>query len=364
MKAEIFVVDNASADHSTGYLKPRFPTVRFIQNEDNPGFGKANNQALEMACGQFILFLNPDTILAEDSLSTCIRFMETHPDAGACGVRMIDGSGRFLPESKRGFPSPAASFYKMSGLTALFPTSRRYAAYYLGHLPEQGNHEVDVLAGAYFFARKKVLDTTGGFDEQFFMYGEDIDLSYRIQLKGFKNYYLAETSIIHFKGESTKKQNIQAIRSFYGAMDIFVKKHYPNRHTGLFSVFIQLFIHFKSLLVTGRNLSRPKPAEKPGVLHTLIAGDYQRIDEAIRILSKYPGHSRNLSRVAGDADLLAAVQAQPVQEIIFCEKELSFTRIIQWMQTLPATISYRIHAAGSSSIVGSNRKSTQGQVFS
>lgn len=363
MEMEVFVVDNASADNSIEYLLPKFPSVTFIQNNDNPGFGKANNQALKIAAGQFILFLNPDTILAEDSLTTCFRFMKTHPAAGACGVRMIDGSGRFLPESKRGFPSLKTSFYKMSGLTALFPGSKRYAYYYLGHLAQQLNHEVDVLAGAYFFASKETLHTTGGFDERFFMYGEDIDLSYRIRKAGCKNYYLAETTIIHFKGESTKKQSMQTIRHFYGAMNIFVHNHYAKSKAVWFSIFIQLLIRFKLLLAITRNLIKQKPAGETGAVHTLIAGDEQSAEQVRHILSKYPT-ARKISVVPAGADLLRDITKQPADEIIFCEKGISFKKIIGWMQTLPATTSYKIHAAGSSSIVGSNLKNTHGDVYS
>src|SRR5688500_4376156 len=146
----------------------------FIPNRVNTGFAKANNQGLRLAKGKYILFLNPDTILAEDSLEKCIHFMDQTPSAGSCGVKMLDGSGQFLPESKRGFPSPETSFYKLSGLTSVFPASKRFAYYYLGHLDEREDHEVDVLAGAFFMARKDALEKTGGFDEQFFMYGEDI----------------------------------------------------------------------------------------------------------------------------------------------------------------------------------------------
>src|SRR4030095_13423431 len=166
---------------------------------------RANNQDLQLVNGKYVLFLNPDTIIPEDCFSKCLAFMDAHPMAGALGVRMIDGTGQFLKESKRGFPSPWAAFCKMSGLTGLFPKSDFYARYYLGHLNSNQTHVIDALAGAFMFCKKIVLDKTKGFDEQFFMYAEDLDLSYRMQRAGFKNYYYPGCNIIHFKGESTNK---------------------------------------------------------------------------------------------------------------------------------------------------------------
>ena len=363
IEADVFVGDNASSDGSVEYLQLLFPTIYFIPNKHNSRFAKANNQALEIATGKYILFLNPDTILAEDSLTACIRFMETHPHAGACGVRMIDGSGRFLPESKRGFPSPKTSFYKLAGLTAALPQSRQFARYYLGHLPENQNSEVDVLAGAFFFARHEVLQKTGGFDEAFFMYGEDIDLSYRIRQAGYQNYYLAQTSIIHFKGESTPKRSPQAIRNFYGAMGIFVKKYHKGMAASLFSFFIQRLIWLKLLGSTSNPKASPDKATAP--LHTLIAGDMQGLEKAQSILRQHKSPFRKISKAPTGIDLPAIINKQPVDEIIFCEGDsLPFKQIIQWMQTLPPAISFKIYAAGSGSIVGSGRKDMQGNVLS
>jgi len=245
---EIIVVDNYSTDGSKEFLLSRFPSVKFIWNDANTGFAKANNQALAFAEGGYILFLNPDTIVPEDCFEQSIAFFGSHPDAGALGVRMIDGAGKFLKESKRAFPSPLTSLYKLSGLTKLFPHSKIFARYHLGHLPENENHEVDVLAGAYMMIPKKVLDITGSFDETFFMYGEDVDLSYRIQKAGYKNYYYAQLTIIHFKGESTKKGSLNYVRLFYSAMSLFVKKHYSGGRAGVFNFLIQSGIFLRAIL--------------------------------------------------------------------------------------------------------------------
>ena len=198
-----------------------FPEVLLIENQSNPGFGVANNQAIQLSKGEYVLILNPDTILSESSLLECISFMESHPKAGALGVHMTDGWGNYLRESKRSLPTPWVSFYKIFGFAALFPKSRWFGKYHLGYLSKVGTHEVDILSGAFMFMRKSLLDKIGLFDEQFFMYGEDIDLSYRVLLSGYRNYYLGKTRIIHFKGESTKKGSLNYVRVFYKAMEIF-----------------------------------------------------------------------------------------------------------------------------------------------
>ena len=246
IETEIIVVDNHSSDGSMLYLAPKFPTVQFLENKENTGFAKACNQGLAMARGRYILFLNPDTIVPEDCFVQCLQFLQSTPRAGGLGIRMIDGSGKFLKESKRSFPSPLTSLYKLFGLSRLFPRSGIFSKYHLGHLPEHSNNEVDVLAGAFMMIPKAVLDQTGGFDENFFMYGEDVDLSYRIQQAGFINYYFAGSSIIHFKGESTRKGSMNYVKMFYTAMSQFVRKHYGGSRASLFTSLIHTGIWFRA----------------------------------------------------------------------------------------------------------------------
>src|SRR3990170_5080395 len=255
MQAEIIVIDNNSSDNSIDYLQPRFTCVRFLTNSENLGFAKACNQGLKQANGKYILFLNPDTIVPEGCFQKCIAFFESHPDAGALGIKMLDGSGRFLKESKRSFPSPLTSLFKLFGLSRLFPHSGIFSRYHLGHLDKDEDHAVDVLAGAFMMIRKEVLDETGGFDEIFFMYGEDVDLSYRIQKtinpvagKNYRNYYFSGSSIIHFKGESTKRGSMNYVRMFYTAMSIFVKKHYGGSRAGFFNFLIHLGIWIRAVM--------------------------------------------------------------------------------------------------------------------
>jgi GT2 family glycosyltransferase len=234
---EIIIVDNNSNDGSKESLPSKFPGVKFIFNNENLGFAKACNQGSKNSLGDHILFLNPDTVLPGTCLSECITFFKTHPDAGAVGVRMLDDKGKFLKESKRGLPSPSASFYKLFGLTAVFPGSETIAKYYQGHLPENENNPVEVLSGAFMMIKKTVFEKVKGFDETFFMYGEDIDLSLRISQLGYKNYYLGKISITHLKGGSTT-YNKKYVQEFYGAMNLFVKKHYKDKSTPY-----RLFLH-------------------------------------------------------------------------------------------------------------------------
>lgn len=222
---EIIVVDNASVDRTPQQIAEHYPTVKLIANKENSGFAKANNQALQIGRGTYVVLLNPDTIVSEDTFTTCINFMDAHDNAGAVGVRMVDGSGRFLPESKRGLPTLKASFLKMTGLYKLFPRSSGMNSYYKGNIGEYETAKIDVLTGAFMFMRKSTLDITGFLDENFFMYGEDIDLSYRITKSGADIYYLPDTSIIHYKGESTRKSSLNYIMTFYEAMLIFTNKH-------------------------------------------------------------------------------------------------------------------------------------------
>lgn len=248
IEAEIFVVDNASTDGSAEMLQQKFPGVNLIANTQNVGFSKANNQAIERATGEFILLLNPDTVVAEDTFEKCIGFMQNHPQAGGLGVRMIDGRGNFLPESKRGLPTPAVAFYKTFGLAKLFPKSKIYGQYHLAYLNEHETNEVEILSGAFMMMRSRTLQKTGLLDETFFMYGEDIDLSYRIIKAGYKNYYFPDTTIIHYKGESTKKGSLNYVQVFYKAMLIFARKHFSANQSGWFSLLIHFAIVFRGML--------------------------------------------------------------------------------------------------------------------
>jgi GT2 family glycosyltransferase len=244
--SEVFVVDNNSADGSCSMVSSRFPEARLIMNHENRGFSAANNQALKLATGRYLLLLNPDTLVEEETFKKCISFMEDHPDAGAAGVRMIDGKGKFLPESKRAIPTPGTAFFKISGLSRLFPHSGLFNRYYLGNLNSDNTTQAEVISGAFMFIRREAFLKTGLLDEDYFMYGEDIDYSYRLIKSGFNNYYYPGTKIIHYKGESTKKENLNVLANFYKAMLIFVNKHFNNGSHRPYVFLIQTAIFFRA----------------------------------------------------------------------------------------------------------------------
>lgn len=332
INAEIYVVDNNSTDGSVEYLRSRFPQVIFIENTSNPGFSKANNQAIELAKGKYILLLNPDTIIGEDILHNLCAFMETHLDAGGVGVKMVDGRGSFLPESKRSFPSPWVSFCKIFGLSKLFPYSSVFAKYSLLYLEADKQHRVDVLSGAFMLLRKEALDKCGLLDASFFMYGEDIDLSYRLVLGGYKNYYLPE-KILHYKGESTKHNDIKYIQAFYGAMHIFYKKYYP--HSGwLTSSMIKMAIWSKALVdIISRSL-RVRPLlknEHQRMLVVCVGKHYEDIKTIIlrkmpELDNIYLWDLRKDSLPKGEEFVAEWSQ---YTDITFCFPDISFSQILQ-----------------------------------
>lgn len=255
VETEVFVVDNSSVDGSLEMVRTKFPEVNLVANRDNVGFSKANNQAIHMANGEYVLLLNPDTVVEADTFEKVVRFMDGHPEAGGLGIQMLDGKGKFLPESKRGLPTPEVAFYKVFGLAALFPRSKRFGRYHLGFLDREKTHEIEILSGAFMLLRKNVLDKIGLLDEDYFMYGEDIDLSYRIIKAGYKNYYYPEARIIHYKGESTKKSSVNFVFVFYRAMAIFAKKHFSQQNAKTFSLLINLAIYIRASLAILRRFA-------------------------------------------------------------------------------------------------------------
>ncbi|HTN46924.1 MAG TPA: glycosyltransferase [Flavipsychrobacter sp.] len=251
---EIIVVDNCSTDGSIPMLKERFPDVILIENKDNKGFGKANNQGVAIAKGEYILFLNPDTVLPEDFFAKAIGYMDEHPQAGCLGPKLLDGKGQLAPESKRSFPTLSVAIYKTTGINKLFSKSAYFNKYYAVHIGENETASVEVLMGCCMLLRKAVLEKILiAFDEDFFMYGEDIDLSYRIQKAGFQNIYFPETSIIHYKGESTKKSTLSYVRIFNEALSLFVKKNYPASKAKVFTLFINIGIVLRAVITLIRN---------------------------------------------------------------------------------------------------------------
>ena len=376
--AEIIVIDNNSTDGSNVFLCNKFANVQFIWNKENVGFSKANNIGLRQAKGKHVLFLNPDTIIAEDCLEKCLAFFELQKNIGALGIRMIDGAGNFLKESKRGFLSPLTSFFKLCGLASMFPKSPIFARYYLGHLSENANHFVDVLSGAFMIVKKDIADGLGGFDEDFFMYGEDIDLSYRIQKAGYNNCYFSQSTIIHFKGESTKKESLKYINLFYGAMDLFVKKHYGSLEAGFYSFFIHIAIALKAASAFFKKLfssSKSDIGSGDNHLSTVIVAGKNEYEAVVCLLIKAGSVMQVIGRVGDDENvsdislgsceqLQGIIKRHRIHKVIFCIDELTVKQVIRFIQNAPLdVVSYSLHGSGTGSVVGSNNKNEAGDII-
>ena len=350
---EVIVVDNNSTDGSAHYIQAIFPQLRYHIRKENAGFAKSCNYGLQLSLGSHVLFLNPDTIVPEDCFEKCLHFLSEHPNAGALGVRMIDGSGAFLKESKRGNPTLLNSFFKLSGFSSLVPRSACFSGYYMAHLNEHQTNPVNILAGAFMMISKNVLDKTGGFDEQFFMYGEDIDLSYRIEKAGYRNYYFPEVSIVHFKGESTQKDSHQYVETFYNAMRIFVRKHYKGSRSFIYRHFIDAacFISKK----TNRALTTGGSDVVNINQHIILAGSAESIETARQIAKKAGFNATELNQTE-----TGLIQNYPM---VLCEGEkMSFKRIIQDLDEKKLS-NAMIHANGSKSIVGSPGKHKRGNTI-
>lgn len=234
---EVIIIDNASDDGSVEFIKGKFPDVKLISNSVNRGFSKANNQGLAIAKGEYLLLLNPDTLMREDTLLKMLDFFKSNPEVGLAGCKLLNPDGSFLPDCRRSFPGPWTSFCKVTGLSSLFPNSRIFARYNLTYLDENQTYEVDAVSGAFMMLKRSVFEKIGGLDEQFFMYGEDLDLCYRVQKAGYKVFYVHNTQIIHYKGESTKRSSIDETKIFYEAMNLFVKKHLSS------SILVEAILH-------------------------------------------------------------------------------------------------------------------------
>ncbi len=353
---EIFVVDNASTDGSDTYIPRRFPQVKYIYNTENVGFARANNQAMALSSGRYVLLLNPDTVVGESVLSEACRFLDDHPDAGALGVKMLDGDGRFLPESKRGFPSPWVSFCKIFGLAKIFPRSPRFGRYHLRYLDENEINRVDVLSGAFMLLRRSTLDRCGLLDEQFFMYGEDIDLSYRMTLTGRHNYYLP-LRIIHYKGESTKTESLRYVRIFYQAMLIFLRKHYPHyKFFAQFSIRLAIYLRASAAAVRRKLFPRKKKVDETSGEWNLLC---REPDAAASLLAH---HGVTLDFVTSDVAEMAVrlSGARRRQHVVFDRSLYTYGAIIKCMEawSAPGKVRFYIYSPESGKIVSAHTSFT------
>lgn len=336
LAVEIIVVDNNSIDGSCKMLQEKFPEVKLIQNKNNTGFSKANNQGVAIAKGEYVLILNPDTVVAEDTFDLILNFAKSKQNLGVVGVKLIDGTGTFLPESKRGIPTPAVSFNKLFGVS-----SKQTGKYYANHLTENETGVVDVLVGAFMLLKRSVYLEVNGFDEDYFMYGEDIDLSYKILKAGYKNYYYGDTTAIHFKGESTLRDKNYA-RRFFGAMQIFYEKHF--KQNLFFDIVVWLGIKLAFLL---RRIRKMKINE---VSEYVFVSD-KRNQKLEKVLNKKMFLQSKLDSV------------KPNSEIILDANMLSYKEIIELITYSDKELTYKILPNNSDFIIGSNDGFSQGKVI-
>lgn len=357
MTGEIIVVDNASSDDSHDMMQQYFPEVKWIGNSENVGFSKANNQGVAIASGKYILILNPDTIISEDTLRKLYAFAEENPQKGGIGVPLYDGTGAFLPESKRNIPTIWVSLLKMLG---------KSESYYASQVKEQESGIVSILAGAFMWIEKSKYDAVGGFDEDYFMYGEDIDLSYKLLQKGYSNYYLATTPIIHYKGESTLKNNAY-LKNFYGAMQIFYSKHFPVNY--FYDLFIRLGIRFWQVL----NYFRMQPTITQNKLSTpiLYIGSENEVFEQLRqknanseVFIFAVCETRVISRFDDLDKIKKMISEKGIREVVFDHQNNPYSKIIFYMIQLSAlSLTFKIHPAKSDFLIGSDSKKRMGSII-
>ena len=340
LQIEVIVVDNLSTDGSIPYLRERFPEVTFIENKENVGFARANNQAIRMSAGKYVLLLNPDTIVAEHTLSDFIRFMDSHPEAGGAGAYMLRTDGTFAPESRRGLPTPFVAFCKMSGLAALLPQSRVFGRYYMRYLNENEVNEIEIISGACMLLRREALDKVGLLDEDFFMYGEDIDLSYRILKGGYKNYFLP-TRMLHYKGESTEKSSFRYTYTFYQAMRLFFRKHYAH-YSFLVSLPINVAIWVRSFMAYIGNQFKHRKRRQPEKLSSdmLVIGSARMLAEVQRLVEHHQlrGEFRYVEgdeHALPEGHLAVSFDTSAYDTLVYDADAYTYATILRLLETTP-----------------------------
>lgn len=352
IEAEIIVIDNNSGDDSCKMMKTQFPTVKLIENKDNLGFPKGNNIGVSQAKGEYICILNPDTVVSEDTFTKILNFCNTVPNnvlqTGIIGCKLIDGTGNFLPESKRGVPTPWVAFTKIFGLYKFFP-SRNFRTtwfnqYYAQHIEENESGEVEILVGAFMMMKKNLYLEVGGFDEDCFMYSDDIDLSYMVLQKGFQNYYYHDTTVIHYKGESTVRDGTY-MKRFREAMQFFYKKHFKK------SFFFDIMMNLGSFAFT--LLKKNQQKNKIQLVDAYLVFTKNNLD-------------LNLNKPISYNSDLYSFKNQPTKniEIIFDTSSFTFTEIITFMQQNKSkNITFKNYFLESKYVIGSNNSNDKGEVI-
>jgi GT2 family glycosyltransferase len=344
--AEIIVIDNKSQDDSCSMMKQRFPNVKLIENKENSGFPKGNNVGVAVAKGEYICILNPDTVVAEDTFTKALAFSKKQKNIGIVGVKLIDGTGNFLPESKRGIPTPFVAFTKITGLYKIFP--KTFGKYYAQHLSENETGQVEILVGAFMFMKRDLYNEIGGFDENCFMYSDDIDLSYMALKKGKSNYYFHETSVIHYKGESTIKDGAY-MKRFQEAMNFFYIKHF--QVSFLFSIFMKIGIVFFSLVKMFQG--KPKPKLSPEKY--ILVSENEVLREKLE---------NKWQTVVERQDITKSFAKNAKTEIIFDQNFIIFKSIIQSFETNKNKgLTFKIIPESSDYVIGSNSSFDRGEVI-
>ena len=354
IEGEIIVVDNNSSDDSCEMMKQYFPNVKLIENKHNAGFPKGNNIGVAEAKGEYLCILNPDTIVAEDTFVKLLEFAKSKTDLGIVGCKLIDGTGRFLPESKRGIPTPFVALTKMTGLYRMFPKVSAFGKYYVQQLPQNETGKVDVLVGAFMVMRRECYEQLNGFDEAFFMYGEDIDLSFRSLQAGKSNYYFSGTTVIHYKGESTVKDK-KYLQSFQNAMELFYRKHF--KVSFVFKVFMKFGTYLFSTIKKNQSAAHPR---KIAAYYLFSEDENQRIKVENLLGNKV---TRAETTLKNDLNSPTDEPHQNI-EIIFDNNSWSFKSIIAYMEHHHnKRLTFKIIPAGSNFMIGSNSSNDRGKVI-
>ncbi|NBL65882.1 glycosyltransferase [Flavobacterium sp. NST-5] len=353
--AEIIVVDNLSPDDSCQMVREHFPEVKLIENKENFGFPKGNNIGVQQASGKYICILNPDTVVAEDTFIKLIQFANNQQELGVIGCKLIDGSGKFLPESKRGIPTPFTAFAKIFSLYKFFPKNKKFGQYYASQIAENQTAKVDVLVGAFMFLEKETYEKIGGFDEQYFMYGEDIDLSYSVLKIKKNNFYFPETTVIHYKGESTAR-NKKYLRHFQEGMNLFYQKHFQP------SVFFKTFMKVGSFAFSLLKTVEGNQNHNKNVSQYILLSENQQLQKKIAITLK---KNVTLATFGTEKDLISQTFSRDMPtEIIFDESHLSFKQMITLMeQWRHLNVSFKIALSGQNFIIGSNHSESKGNII-
>lgn len=354
LDAEIIVVDNNSSDDSVFMMKNKFPDVKLIENDTNFGFPKGNNIGVEKASGKYVCILNPDTLVAEDTFVKVLAFAEKQIDLGIVGCKLIDGTGNFLPESKRGVPSPWVAFTKIFGLYKIFPKSKLFNQYYAQHLKPNETGKVAILVGAFMLLKRNLYLELEGFDEKCFMYADDIDLSYRALQKQKSNYYFHETTVLHYKGESTVKDE-KYMRRFQEAMRFFYQKHF--KRSWFFEFFIQIGIWFFSLVKMFQGKTKPKPAPEITVFYSSNKNLSEKLPSILK--NKVVFCDFKKEKMVNSCLIFKGKKV----EIVLDNQYVSFKKCIKIIETLKdKNITFKIFPKNTHFIIGSNSRNDRGQI--